>query len=62
MLKKRIIATIFIRNDIVVQSIKFKKYLPVGKPEITAEAFSNWGADEIVLIDMSATQKGNQLI
>ena len=42
MLKKRIIATIIIHNGIVVQSKKFNNYLPVGSPEITAEAFNKW--------------------
>lgn len=55
MLKKRIIAAIFVRNGLAVQSIGFKKYLPVGKPEISAAAFSAWGADEILLVDISAS-------
>jgi cyclase len=61
MLKKRIIASLFIKDNIVVQSIGFKKYLPVGCPEIAAEAFNGWGVDEIFLIDISAS-KENRLI
>jgi cyclase len=57
MLKKRIIATIFIKNNIVVQSQGFKKYLPVGCPEITAEAFNAWGVDELFLIDLNASKE-----
>lgn len=56
MLKKRIIAALFIQNNILVQSIGFKKYLPVGRPEIAAEAFNAWGVDEIFLIDISASK------
>jgi cyclase len=55
MLKKRVIAIILVRKGIAVQSIGFSKYLPIGRPEIAAEYFDNWGADEIVLLDISAT-------
>ena len=55
MLKKRIVATVIINNGIVVQSIGFKKYLPIGKPDIAIEFLNNWGIDEIILIDISAT-------
>ena len=37
MLKKRIIAVIIVKDGIAVQSIGFKKYLPVGKPNIAIE-------------------------
>jgi cyclase len=57
MLKKRIIANLVVRNGIVVQSIGFKKYLPVGKPAIAIEFLNQWGIDEIILIDISASQK-----
>ena len=55
MLKKRVIAIILVQKGIAVQSIGFSKYLPVGRPEIVAEYFDSWGADEIVLLDISAT-------
>ena len=55
MLKKRIAANIVVRNGIVVQSIGFSKYLPVGKPNIAIEFLNQWGIDEIMLTDISAT-------
>jgi cyclase len=55
MLKKRIIATLVVRQGIVVQSIGFRSYLPVGRPEIAIEFLNDWGVDEIVLLDISAT-------
>jgi cyclase len=58
MLKKRIIASLFIQKNIVVQSQGFKKYLPVGRPEIAAEAFNAWGVDELFLIDINASREG----
>ena len=47
-----------VKNGIVVQSIGFNKYLPVGRPEIQVEYFTNWGVDEILIIDIDATKKG----
>ena len=41
MLKKRIGAAVIIKNGIVVQSLGFKNYLPVGKPSITVEFLNN---------------------
>ena len=55
MLKKRIIGLIPIFNNLVVQSFEFKKKLPLGNPEIFVENLDRWGADEIVIIDFSAT-------
>jgi cyclase len=54
MLKKRIIAVLPVYNGIVVQSIGFHKYLPVGKAEIAIEFLNAWGIDEIVVADITA--------
>jgi len=56
-LKKRIAATLLVKDGIVVQSIGFNKYLPVGKPAIAVEYLNQWGIDEIILLDISATCK-----
>jgi cyclase len=58
MLKKRIVATLVVKNGIVVQSRKFKRYMPVGKPEIAVEFLDDWGVDEIILLDISASKAG----
>lgn len=55
MLKKRIAANLVLKDGIVVQSINFKKYLPVGKPEVAIEFLNQWGIDEIILTEISAT-------
>jgi cyclase len=57
MLKKRIAATLIVKDGIVVQSIRFKNYLPVGKPAIAIEYLNQWGIDEIILLDISASYK-----
>lgn len=60
MFKKRIIPIVLIKENIVVQSIRFNKYLPIGKPEIVIENLDRWGADEIVIIDISSANKKNR--
>ena len=61
MLKKRVIASLFIKNGIVVQSKNFNEYLPVGKPEIAAEAFNAWGVDEVFLMDIDSTKENRSI-
>lgn len=55
MLQKRLVACLTIKNGIVVQSIGFKKYLPVGRLDIAVEFLSRWGIDEIAIVDIDAT-------
>lgn len=56
MLKKRVIANIVVKDGIVVQSINFKKYLPVGRPDIAIDFFNQWGVDEIIYTDITSTK------
>ncbi len=56
MLKKRIIGTIIIYEELVVQSFGFERKLPLGKPEIFVENLDRWGVDEIVVLDISASK------
>jgi len=58
MLKKRVVGVLVMRDNIVVQSIGFNKYLPVGKPNIAIEFLNQWGIDEIILLDISASKQG----
>lgn len=58
MLKKRVIAVLVIKNGLVVQSIGFERYLPVGKPEIAVDYLNQWGIDEIMMVDIDATREG----
>ena len=57
MLKKRIVASLIVQNGIVVQSIYFSKYLPVGKPSVAIEFLNQWGIDEILFLDISSSRK-----
>jgi cyclase len=58
MLKKRIVAALVVKDGIVVQSRGFNRYMPVGKPAIAMEFLDDWGIDEIILLDISATKEG----
>lgn len=58
MLKRRIIAVVVVSGSIAVQSIGFRKYLPLGRPEIAVEYLARWGVDEIILVDISASRDG----
>jgi cyclase len=56
MLKKRIAAVLLIKDGVVVQSRGFGRYMPIGKPTIAVEFLDDWGIDEIILLDISATR------
>ncbi|NQU60262.1 MAG: imidazole glycerol phosphate synthase subunit HisF [Rhodospirillales bacterium] len=55
---KRIIGCLLVRRGIVVQSLGFERYLPVGRPEISARFFDEWGVDETMLLDIEASRQG----
>ena len=60
MIKKRIVGVVTVLNGLAVQSMGYKKYLPLGKPECLVENLDRWGADEILVqvIDRSTHQLG----
>jgi imidazole glycerol-phosphate synthase subunit HisF len=61
MLKRRIIAVVLVRDRHAVQSIDFQRYLPVADPCISVEYYDAWGADEIVLLDITASRRGQRI-
>ena len=52
MIKKIIIGIVTVLNGWAVQSISYKRYLPLGKPSVIAKNLENWGADEIFINSM----------
>lgn len=60
MLKKRLIGVVTVRDGWAVQSMGYRRYLPVGKPECVVENLDRWGADEILVlaIDRSSRKLG----
>ena len=53
MLKKRLIPLLLLREGMLVQSIQFKKYRPVGNPLVAIDYFNTWEVDEIIFLDIS---------
>lgn len=60
MLKRRVAASVIVKDGIVVQSFRFNRYLPIGRPDIALQFLSEWGIDEIILLDISATKNGRR--
>jgi cyclase len=60
MLKKRLVGIVTVRQGWAVQSFGYKRYLPLGRPEVLVENLDRWGADEILLqcIDRTTTDQG----
>jgi cyclase len=58
MLKVRLIPCIVTKNELVVQSFNFRKYLPIGNVKTAIEFFVNWDVDEIVILDIDASREG----
>lgn len=60
MLKKRLIGVVTVRNGWAVQSFGYRRWLPLGRPEVMVENLDRWGVDEILLqcIDRSAKRLG----
>src|SRR3954447_9242510 len=58
MLTKRIIACLDVDRGRVVKGVRFAHLRDAGDPAELAKAHSDSGADEIVLLDISATHEG----
>ena len=58
MLKKRLVGVITVRNGWVVQSFGYRRYLPVGHPNIVAENLDRWGVDEILVLAIDRSARG----
>lgn len=58
MLKKRIIPCLDIREGRVTKGIEFKNNIDVGDPVELSKFYSDNGADEIVIYDISASPNG----
>lgn len=58
MLTKRIIPCLDVRDGRVVKGVKFQGLRDAGDPAALAQAYELQGADEIVLLDVSATPQG----
>lgn len=58
MIKKRLVGVVTVKDGWAVQSFGYRRYLPLGRPEILIENLDRWGADEILLQVIDRTRKG----
>jgi cyclase len=56
MLRNRIIALVLLKNDLVVQSVGFEKYYPIGRLDIVLEFLESWDVDEVIILDVDASR------
>lgn len=61
MLTTRLIPIIVLKDNLIVQSLGFNRYLPIGKVKMAIEFFVNWDVDEIAIIDIDATKENRKL-
>jgi cyclase len=57
-IRKRLIGVVTVKDGWAVQSSGYRRYLPLGKPEILVENLDRWGADEILLQCIDRTRQG----
>jgi imidazole glycerol-phosphate synthase subunit HisF len=57
-LKNRLIPIIIVKDELIVQSFNFKRFLPIGKIKTAIDFFVNWDVDEIIILDIDATKQG----
>lgn len=57
---KRVIASLLIKDGLLVQSVNFKKFLPIGKPNFTIDLISRWDIDEIFLLNISKDRENKK--
>jgi imidazole glycerol-phosphate synthase subunit HisF len=58
MLAKRIIACLDIKDGQTVKGVRFEQLRQAGDPVELAQAYARQGADELVLLDITATHEG----
>ena len=58
MIKKRLIGVVTVRDGWAVQSFGYRRYLPLGRPEVLVQNLDRWGADEIMLQCIDRSRRG----
>lgn len=58
MIKKRIAAAVVVKNNRVIQSFAFTKYLPVGSVDTIIQNLDRWGVDDIMVLNIDRTSNG----
>lgn len=58
MIKKRLVGVVTVKDGWAVQSFGYRRYLPLGKPEVLVENLDRWGVDEVLLQCIDRTPRG----
>ena len=61
-LTKRVIPCLDVANGRVVKGLHFKLIKDAGDPVLLAEKYSNEGADELVFLDITASEENREII
>jgi cyclase len=56
--RKRLIGVVTVKDSWAVQSFGYRRYLPLGRPEILVENLDRWGADEILVQCIDRSPRG----
>ncbi len=62
MLKIRIIPSLLLKDGRMVKSVRFGGYRDVGHPVTTAKIYEAQRADELIFLDISASQEGRRTL
>jgi len=62
MLTKRVIPCLDIKNGRVVKGIKFQSLQDAGDPVVLAKRYNEEGADELVFLDITASEQKRKLV
>ncbi|SFC24527.1 imidazole glycerol phosphate synthase subunit HisF [Pseudoalteromonas denitrificans] len=57
MLKKRVVPILLLKNGRLVKGVKFNHYRDVGDPIQSAAVYNSQTADELIILDINATQE-----
>jgi cyclase len=58
--RPRVIPILLLKGDLLYKSVQFKDHKYVGDPRIAVKIFNDKGCDELVLLDITATNEGRQ--
>lgn len=62
MVKRRIIPTLLLYNGRMVKTIQFDAYRDVGDPVTAARIYNDMRADELILLDITASTEGRETL
>ena len=61
MLKHRLIPCVLLKDWQLTKSVKFKDFRTIGHPKVTAKIYNTRNVDELIVLDIDASKKGEQI-